>query len=83
MSHLSHRPNVQDLMFMKELIEADEVVPVIARRCARASGLLQQVILTLICREVVGLLWLGRLETLRLMHLVGVEYSSLNLLLIT
>jgi len=31
-SQLSHKPNVEDLIFMKELIEADKVVPVIDRR---------------------------------------------------
>jgi len=31
-SQLSHRPNVKDLVFMKELIEAGKVVPVIDRR---------------------------------------------------
>ena len=31
-SQLSHKPNVNDLMFMKELIESGKVVPVIARR---------------------------------------------------
>jgi NADPH:quinone reductase-like Zn-dependent oxidoreductase len=31
MSNLSHRPNQQDLVFMKELIEAGKVVPVIDR----------------------------------------------------
>lgn len=29
---LSHEPNVKDLVFMKELIEAGKVVPVIDRR---------------------------------------------------
>jgi NADPH:quinone reductase-like Zn-dependent oxidoreductase len=31
-SQLSHEPNVKDLVYMKELIEAGKVVPVIARR---------------------------------------------------
>jgi NADPH:quinone reductase-like Zn-dependent oxidoreductase len=31
-SQLSHKPNVKDLIFMKELIEAGKVVPVIDRR---------------------------------------------------
>jgi len=31
-SQLSHKPNVKDLVFIKELIEADKVVPVIDRR---------------------------------------------------
>jgi NADPH:quinone reductase-like Zn-dependent oxidoreductase len=31
-SQLSHKPNVKDLVFMKELIEAGKVVPVIDRR---------------------------------------------------
>jgi NADPH:quinone reductase-like Zn-dependent oxidoreductase len=31
-TQLSHEPNVKDLVYMKELIEADKVVPVIARR---------------------------------------------------
>ena len=31
-SQMSHKPNVKDLVYMKELIEAGKVVPVIARR---------------------------------------------------
>ncbi len=31
-SQLSHKPNVKDLVYMKELIEAGKVVPVIDRR---------------------------------------------------
>ena len=31
-SQLSHKPNVKDLVYMKELIEADKVVPVLDRR---------------------------------------------------
>jgi NADPH:quinone reductase-like Zn-dependent oxidoreductase len=31
-SQLSHKPNVKDLIFMKDLIEAGKVVPVIDRR---------------------------------------------------
>ncbi len=31
-SQLSHKPNVNDLVYMKELIEAGKVVPVIDKR---------------------------------------------------
>jgi NADPH:quinone reductase-like Zn-dependent oxidoreductase len=31
-SQMSHKPNVEDLVYMRELIEAGKVVPVIARR---------------------------------------------------
>jgi NADPH:quinone reductase-like Zn-dependent oxidoreductase len=32
MNQLSHKPNVKDLVFIKELIEAGKVIPIIARR---------------------------------------------------